>query len=236
VNLRFADEPNPRGVIEAVAALRHDAPGVTNRRGPRKPLVSEMLDVLADLAARRACSRIAIVNGDICVRQAAVERIASGGEPALAFSRLDVGGGQPDAMLLRGVDMVAFDVAFWRAERRRFRAYILGEPLWDNVYASVIVCHGGRLINREPLITHERHEGGGDSPFARYAHVLATRDAAYFSRWCGYVADAERLRAKGGSIDEEYALQRAIFTPPGRGTRAADAVRGAWWAVRHRFG
>lgn len=194
-----------------------------------------MLDALAAEASHRGCSTIALVNGDISVRQAAIDRLGALGLPAIAISRLDVGEGLPDAMLLRGVDMIVFDVEFWRRERRRFRPYILGEALWDNVYASIVVCHGGLLVNREPLITHERHQAGGDSPFTQYGHLLATRDRTYFSRWCAYVAHAEQLRARGGTVDEEYALQRAIFRPPGAGETFVDAARAAWWQARHRF-
>ncbi len=237
VNLRFADEPVATGPVPPLPALKLDAPRVTGRRGgPRKPIVTEMLDVLAAEAERRGCGRMALVNGDICVSQSAVDVAAARAELAMAVSRLDVGGGMPDAMLLRGVDMFVFDVSFWRREARRYRAYILGEALWDNVYASIVVCHGGVLINREPLISHERHPAGGDSPFARYGHLLATRDGAYFSRWCAYVAHAELLRSNGGTIAEEYALQRRIFTPPGAVALAADAARGAWWGLRHRLG
>src|SRR4051812_11006678 len=192
-----------------------------------------MLDALAVEAQRRGCRRLALVNGDILVGPETVEALAARREPAVALSRLDVGGGEPDAMLLRGVDMVMLDTAFWRAERRRFGPYILGEALWDNVYAAIVVCHGGVLINREPLIRHERHQPGGrNSPFARYGHLLATRDARYFTRWCVYVAEAERLRGDGGSIDKEYALQRAVFTRPGAAARVKDAVRAAWWRMK----
>jgi hypothetical protein len=234
VNLRFVDDQPSAGTLEPLAALTLDAPGVTGREGPRKPIVSEMFDVLALEASRRGCARIALVNGDISVHQRAVDLLIARAVPAMAISRLDVGGGLPDAMLLRGVDLVAFDVAFWRAERKRFRAYILGEALWDNVYASIVVCHGGVLVNREPVITHERHPAGGlNSPFAAYSHRLATRDGRYFSRWCAYVAHAEHLRASGGTPEEEYALQRTIFTPPGRTALVKDAARAALWRIRH---
>jgi hypothetical protein len=234
LKLRFVDDGAFDAGLNCIAGLTQDAPGLAGRYGPRKPIVSEMLDVLADEAARRGCDRIALVNGDVIVRQEAVDVIAARREPVVALSRLDTGRGQPDAMLLRGVDLIAFDWAFWHRERRRFRPYIFGEALWDNVYTSIGLCLGGILINREPLIVHERHPSGGDSPYARYGHLLATRDRAYFSRWCVYVAEAERLRAYGGTIEEEYALQRRIFKAPGRAAAAVDAVRAVWWTVRHR--
>jgi hypothetical protein len=196
-----------------------------------------MLDTLAAEADRRGIPRIGLVNGDIVVPPEAIARLVSLAEPALAISRTEVGDGQEPAPLLYGIDMFVFDVAFWRRERRRFRPYLLGEAVWDNVYASIVVCHGGRLINREPLIQHARHPSAvRDSPFASYVHRLATRDRSYFTVWCTYVAQAEQLRARGGSAAEEEALQRSIFHPPGARAHAMDVARAAWWGAKRALG
>jgi hypothetical protein len=235
INLRFVDEPALAGPIESLSVLTLDAPRVTGRAGPRKPIVSELIDVLTAEAVRRGRPRVALVNGDIWVRQVAVDTIAELRQPALAVSRLDIGRGMPETILLHGVDMFVVDVHFWQAHRTRFRAYILGEPAWDNVYASIAVCHGGLILNREALITHERHETAPGSPFGSYGHLLATRDGAYFSRWCEYVAQVEQLRANGGSVQDEQALQRTVFRAPGRAASLAHALRAAWWKTRVRY-
>ena len=233
VELRFADE----AAAGVSAVLRHDARTVSGVDGPRKPLVSEMLDVLATEAERRGLSRVGLVNGDIVVLPGAVAYEVPNAAPAAAFSRTDVGGGSPDLPLLYGVDMVTFDVTFWRRERRRFRPYILGEITWDNVYAAIVASHGGVLVNREPLILHERHSSRtANSPYAPYLQLLAARDSSYFSRWCRYVTEAEQLRARDGSSDEEFALQRAIFRPPTLAEEVMDAARGSWWRMRQVAG
>lgn len=235
VVLRFVDEPRADACVPALHVLTRAAPDVTGRPGPRKPIVRDIFDVLAAEAERRGCRRIAFVNGDIVVRPAASEAILGAAEPFVAISRQDVGGDPPQApaMLLRGVDLVAVDVAFWRRERRRFRAYVAGEPLWDNVYAAIGLTHGpGVLFNRTPLIEHERHVPARGEAFADYLHLLATWDSYYFSRWCTYVDAAEALRARGGTPDEERALQRGIFVPPAAPALLHQWARGAWWTVR----
>lgn len=235
VNLGFIDEPDRAGPLETLRVLGLDAPRVSAVAGPRKPVITEMLDALASEADARGLSRIGLVNGDIIVTRQAIARVSNGAIPAAALSRTDFGGG-PEEPLLHGVDMVVFDVGFWRRERRRFREYLLGEPVWDNVYASIIACHGGTLINRERLILHERHAAAfHGSPYARYIHLLAARDRSYFSIWCAYVSRATGLREGGGTPEEERALQREIFRPPGMAAQAMDVGRAAWWRGRRMF-
>jgi len=236
VNLAFCDEPPVAGPLESISALSRDARTVTGRQGPRKPIVSEMLDVLCDIAEARNGPRVGVVNGDIVVTPEAIDRIAALHLPAIAVSRTDVGGA-PEEMMLYGVDMFVVDTAFWRRHRRRFGAYILGEGVWDNVYAAVALCHGGVLLNRERLLLHQRHPSTtGNSPFAVYIHGLAARDRAYFTRWCTYAAHAETLRARGGTMDEELALQRAVFVPLSIVEEGLGVAAAAWWKAKRMAG
>jgi hypothetical protein len=233
VNLAFHDDRPDLGILPQRRALRLDAPRVAGVPGARKPVVSEMLDVLAAEAVDRGIPRIGLVNGDIVVLPAAIDRLASLDRPAAAIARTEVGGAKPDAAMLYGIDMFVFDCAFWARERRRFRPYLLGEMVWDNVYASILVCHGGVVLNRERLILHERHASAAHgSPFERYVHGLATRDRSYFTLWCTYVARAESLRASGGSAEEEEALQREVFESPSLAADAIDIGRAAWWRAK----
>jgi hypothetical protein len=237
VNLAFHDDSPGDSRLEQLRVLRLDARLVSRASGPRKPIVTEMLDVLAAEAERRGIVRIGLVNGDIAVTADAIAQATGTPRPALGFSRTDIGPGEPEALLLHGVDMFTFDVGFWRRERRRFRAYVLGEPVWDNVFAAVAVCHGGELLNRERLLLHQRHPAAfADSPYARYVHLLAARDSSYFSLWCAYVARAEALRERGGTREQEEALQREIFRAPGLAAEAVDIARATWWRARQVLG
>jgi hypothetical protein len=237
VNLAFHDDSAGDSRLEQLRVLRLDARLVSRASGPRKPIVTEMLDVLAAEAERRGIFRIGLVNGDIVVTAAAIARATATPRPALGVSRTDTGPGEPESLLLHGVDMFTFDVGFWRRERRRFRAYVLGEPVWDNVFAAVAACHGGELLNRERLLLHQRHPAAfADSPYARYVHLLAARDSSYFSLWCAYVARAEALRERGGTREQEEALQREIFRAPGLAAEAVDIARATWWRARQVLG
>lgn len=237
VDLLFADECTSAGTIPSLACLTLDARGMTGLPGPRKPIVSEMLDVLAAEAGRRGIRRIAVVNGDIVVTPAAIDRLSSIDAPFVAISRVDTGAGQPEAPMIYGVDLVAVDAAFWARARRLFRAYILGEEIWDNVYTSIGLCHGGVLLNRDRLILHERHETAKTRlPYARYVHLLASRDRAYFTRWCTYIAGLEALAVRGGSADEALALSRSVFVPPSAVEHGLDVARAAWWRARRLAG
>lgn len=237
VNLGYVDDPPSEAALPQRRVLTRDAPRVAGVPGARKPVIPEMLDALATEASARGIPRIGLVNGDIIVLPEAIARVAALDRPAAAIARVDVGGGAPDADLLYGVDMFVFDLAFWRRERRRFRPYLLGEAVWDNVYAAIAICHGGILLNRERLILHDRHPSATPgSPFERYVHLLAARDRSYFTLWCHYVARAEALRARGGSADEESALQREVFRAPGAAAAAMDIGRAAWWRAKRMLG
>ena len=184
VNLAFTDEPPSAPGIETLRALTLDAPTVAGVEGRRKPIASELIDVLSAEAERRGIARIGLVNGDIVVLPDALRRDRDVGAPAAGFARTDVGGG-PESSLLHGLDMFTFDAAFWKRERQRFRPYVFGDALWDNVYGAIVASHGGTLFTRERLILHERHSTGWqDSPFAVHNHLLTTRDRSYFTAWC----------------------------------------------------
>jgi hypothetical protein len=71
----------------------------------------------------------------------------------------------------------------------------------------------GVILNREPLILHERHAllWNDRSAPARYNGFLAALDARYFSLWCDYWARLERARAVGASESDEQAIRDRIF-------------------------
>src|SRR3954471_20468544 len=144
VNLQFTDETFRPDGFETRAVLRLDSRRVTGGGRVRKPIVSEMFDALAAAAAERGDRYFAYLNADIEVAPPAVARILDGGRDAYAFCRIDLAPGTREAgdVLLLGLDLFAVDVDWWRRERRRFRPYIAGEALWDNVYAAVMASHG----------------------------------------------------------------------------------------------
>jgi hypothetical protein len=224
--------------------LREDSRTASGRPGPRKPIVSAVFDSLALLAGAAGRRWFAYANSDIAWTQAAVDAVVRGGRQVYAFSRGDVdpATGEGVEMVTAGVDAFVVEVAWWNANRRRFRAYIGGEPIWDNVYTAILLAHSdGVLLNREPLVRHERHPAGDwrGSPFAHYLAHLAALDSLYFSRWADYHQRLEAMRARGATAEEEMALQDAAFRGPfPAGARLWQAGRAlkarARWALQRR--
>jgi hypothetical protein len=199
VNVQLAHAPHEASGIRTLAVLKQTSISVSGRAGREKPLVREILDALAFEATARGLPWFGYVNGDILVSQAAVDWIVDGGKQACVLSREDfdrVTGGSR-GILIHGIDAVAMTTAWWRLNRTRFRGYILGEPTWDNVYASIVLCHADAAIeNARGLLRHEEHDSRwSQSPFAEYTQLLAAHDAPYFSLWCQYLDRLERMRA-----------------------------------------
>jgi hypothetical protein len=214
IDVQWTDAPLRRPWIRTVAALRRDSTSVTGRAGRVKPIVSDVLDALAATAEREGSRYFAYVNSDIIVTPAAVALVAAGDHQAYAFSRMDYDSSGRDAgLVLTGCDGFAFEVGWWRANRRRFRPYILGEPCWDNVYASLLMCHGnGILVNRGAAIKHEVHgTAWGTSAFSEYNGFLASLDARYFSLWAAYHARLVEARGRAASEAEERTIAERVF-------------------------
>jgi hypothetical protein len=220
VNLQFADEAETFAGTRLAAVLRRDSRDVTGRSGRRKPIVPDMIDALAAVAAVSGATWCALINADIEVTQAAVDRIlGSVSMDGFAFSRLDIDPHTraPLAVQIYGIDMIAVRVAWWRAHRHRFRAYIAGEACWDNVYAAILASHGaGDIISDAPGILHERHEHAGmtSGPFAEYNGYLAALDAPYFSRWVAYARRIEAMQASGAPLDHARVVREVFAAPP----------------------
>ena len=239
IDLQWRDTPPQRPWIRTVAALRRDSTTVTGRAGRVKPIVSDLLDALAVIAEREGCRSFLYMNSDIIVSPAAIARVEAGDHAGYAFSRMDYDStGRDTGMILTGFDAFAFDVAWWRANRHRFRPYILGEPCWDNVYAALLMCHGnGMLVNRDAAIRHETHATAwGAGAFSEYNGFLATLDGRYFSLWATYHARLIEARARGATEGDERALAASVFTwrrSPGLALK--QAARDVKAHVRYRW-
>ncbi|HVH27473.1 MAG TPA: hypothetical protein VM818_11960 [Vicinamibacterales bacterium] len=145
--------------------------------------------------------------------------------------------GEDVGTLVTGFDAFAFELAWWRANRWRFRPYILGEPCWDNVYAALLMCHGvGRLVNKDAVIRHEKHAatwGGG--AFAEHNSFLASLDARYFTLWATYHARLLGARTRNASDDDERAIASDVFVwRPSPGRALWQAGRSLKARIRYR--
>ena len=237
VDLQWQVSPAPRPWIRSEARLREDSRSVTGVTGRVKPITTDAFDALAAIAAREGHRHFLFINSDIAVTPAAVALVAREGKAVYAFGRMDVDAdGRERGVLTTGVDGFAFDVAWWRANRRRFRPYIIGEAIWDNVYTAIMMCHGDGLIaNRHGEIRHDVHAPAwGRTLFADYNGLLSALDARYFSLWAQYHARLVEARERGASEAEERAIAREVFVWR-RSAAAAAAQAGRSLKARLKF-
>ena len=241
VNVQWRDEVYTHPAIETLAVLHRDAASVVGIAGRKKPIVADLCDALARAAATRGHRYFVLVNGDIVVTQAAVDRIAAGDRDTYAFSRRDVDAdsGREGEIMVLGIDAFAFDVAWWQAHRTRFRAYVLGEPCFDNVFAAIMMTHGnGAIENRMGDIRHQRHPSQAGGAFARFNYYLAALDAPYFRSWAHYVAALQAMRQRGASAADEQAMLERTFvwnaSPLARLWHAGRCARARWRYARDR--
>ena len=238
VNLQFVHAPHHVDGIRTLATLQRTSRDVARRDGPEKPLVSEMFDALAAEATALGLRAFCFTNGDIVFSQAAVDWIREGDRDAWVFSREEFDGatGRSGGMQIAGIDVIAVSIRWWTANRSRFGDYIVGESTWDNVYASILLCHANAAIeNRRGLVRHEQHAlAWTASPFVEYTRLLAAFDAGDFTLWCRYIDALQRLRAERAGPAQEDALARATFVwRPSPWQRMVQAGRNVKARVRY---
>jgi hypothetical protein len=213
VNLQWPDDIFEVEAITTLPVLRQDSRTVSGRRGPRKPIVNEMLDELARAAAGRGCEYFVYTNSDIEITPAAIAVIETMRRRGLGFTRteLDPATGVRLGTMRFGIDAFAFDVDWWYAHRHRFRAYIAGEPVWDNVYLAVLLSHSdGALIDEEGMLLHEQHASPWKtSPFSDYTWFLAALDRPYFAQWARFHTEWTRRPMAAADV---CTLREQIFT------------------------
>ena len=241
VNIQWRNDAYQQPGVETLAVLERDAAAVVGVAGRRKPIVTDLIDALAAEAVRRGLRYMALVNGDIVVTQAAVDRILGGAQETTAFSRMDVdaASGREVQIVSWGLDAFAFDVAWWRAQRGRFRAYVLGEICFDNVFAAIMMTHGdGAIENRRGEIRHEQHPSQSGGAYSRYNSYLAALDSPYFTLWARYVAALDEMRREGASEAAEHAMLRRTFVWRPSATaaiwHAGRCARARWRYARDR--
>jgi hypothetical protein len=195
--------------------------------------MGETCSALAAEAHRRGSEYFCFANSDIIVTQRAIDEMRDRGRDGYAFSRMDVdaGTGADVEINLGGVDAIAARPGWWLANSRRFREFIVGEPLWDQIYTSILLRHADAvLFNVHPLVRHVGHPVAWShhGVFASYNGYLGALDSHYFSLWCEYHAARLAWAERGGSEEQHFELQRSVFTRPWRpGTWLVQPLRKA---------
>lgn len=238
VNLQFEDEILEVEGFTTLARLVNDSRRVTGLSGARKPILSEVFSVLAEQARHGGHSHFAFANSDIIFTQDAIDRVLTYPKETYIFSRVDFDYDTPAGaeIMTFGTDVFVLERRWWAANSKRFRDYILGEGCWDNVYTSIMLCHSdGLLLNREPLVKHERHPSPfTSSVFAQHNGFLAALDRLYFSLWCEYHSGLTKLRERHAGVEEEIELRRKVFRwNPSPQDRLLQAYRGSKARIKY---
>jgi hypothetical protein len=239
VNLQFRDRPHESPGLRTLATLPRDSNTLTGRRGPRKPVMVDLFAALAREAAARHLPYFCFTNTDILISQAAIDWVRSGDLDAYIFSRRNFDGetGEPTTIELAGYDVYAIRPEWWQRHHERFRPYIAGEGIWDEVYTSIVMCHATAAIeNRRSLVRHEAHPmiPVPSKAFGRYIQMLSAFDAGYFSIWCDYYAGLRRLRESGATADAEAEFARRTFVwNPSLTRRAVQIARHVKWRAKY---
>jgi hypothetical protein len=243
VNIQPRRDPFAFHGAETLAVLERDSHEITGDGEPRRPILRDVFDALAEAALERRCRYFAFVNSDILVTPLAVEAILDSGKQTYAFSRMDFDGatGRDLGVVTEGIDLFAFDVEWWRAVRQRFRPYILAAWFYDCVFAAIMMTFGdGLVLNRDGEIRHERHPHApaATSPSALYNGYLAALDSREFSLWVEYHTALKALRQRGATAAEERAMATRVFVWKPSLARAiwhaGRSVRAKWHYTRSR--
>ncbi len=236
VNLQFANRSTTQAIdqFETQPLLKHDSCTVTGLPGPRKPIVSELLARLGQLAEARGCEYIGFSNADILISPTAIDRVLSSGRSGTIFSRMDIDGenGQPMGEFFSGQDTIFLKTATYRRHRRSLRPYVVGEMPWDVIYTSYFLSHTDvELVNFGADCRHVWHETiWVDSPFAPHGWRLAHLDWTYFARWYQYYEAAKQIRAAGRDADEEARVRQSIFGAP---LRLTERLKNGYRSLRY---
>lgn len=231
-NVQWRDEIFEHRGFETVAALEQDSRTIAGAPGPRRPILSEIFDVLARTAKARRLRYFAFVNSDIIVLPSAIAAIDEHAKETYAFSRMDFdrATGRDTELVTTGLDAFVMDVDWWDRHRHRFRPYVLGEWCYDCVFAAILMTFGNGLIfNRAGEIRHEMHAHAVTtmtSRSARFNQYLAALDSRLFTLWAHYHAHLAELRARGvAEAEERKILERDFVWAP-------SARKSIWHAGR----
>lgn len=217
VNLQFEKGPlMEREGFTTVRRLQNDSCKASRLIGRRTPVLSELCNILGEIATVEDLPYFMLVNSDELVLEAVVDVVLDQRLDGYIFSRMDFSHetGEEIGMLFGGQGCWVIQTEWWRRNAWRIRPYIMGEAYTDTIMTTKMLCHGqSRLFNRSgEYVRHEAHPRLWPlSPFLDYTRYLASLDSLYLFIWHEYIADLEKLRDADASEAEEVALQERVF-------------------------
>lgn len=202
--------------------LTHRADQRLGVPGRPKPFVDEYFDAACDMAVASGLAWFGFANSDLLFAPELAAELGDAmarGEEAVVvsrteLSRLDAEGKPiPGYLEFAGYDAFFCRTDWWRAHRRRFSPYIIGERGWDDAYAAVLLTHARcRLLWRPGLLWHPEHERRWNLEDTAYGDwnmgLYSGRDVAYARRFEAFIEDVLALETK--RLPQGEALTAAI--------------------------
>lgn len=148
------------------------------------PSIKGILEKLYTLAkADTTITHIMYINSDCILTKHFIDYIQNNEAPAIAISRLDIGPVDKFKDIKdRGIHVIRSEPAgfdgflykkeWWKAHAKLHPDMVIGKPLFDVLYAGIIILYGGKILNdpQKPIICHIHHDNVShrDSPEKRY--------------------------------------------------------------------
>jgi len=136
------------------------------------PSIKDMLEILYKKAQEdKTITHLAYINSDCILTKHFIDYIQQNDVPAFAASRLDIEPvnsfkeiKQKGINVTRsepaGFDLVCYKKEWWKDHGHLHPEMLIGQPLFDVLYAGLIMLYGGKLLNdpQKPIICHIQHE------------------------------------------------------------------------------
>ena len=148
------------------------------------PSIKGILEKLYTLAKEdTTITHIMYINSDCILTKYFIDYVQNNEVMTAAISRLDIEpvdkfkdikdrGIQVIRSEPAGFDAVIYKKEWWQKHTKLHPDMIIGQPLFDVLYAGIIMLYGGKILNdpQKPIICHIQHENVShrDSPEKRY--------------------------------------------------------------------
>ena len=159
------------------------------------PSIKDILDILyKKVQEDDTITHIAYINSDCILTKHFIDYMQQNDVPAFAASRLDIEPvnnfkeiTQKGINVIRGepagFDLVCYKKEWWKEHKHLHPELLIGQPLFDVLYAGIIMLYGGKLLNdpQKPIICHIQHENVShkDSVEKRYNENKIKNNAFY---------------------------------------------------------
>jgi len=188
-DVQFADDPiiNHHDV-NTIHSLERSSLDLCNNGKKKLPIVCDIIQSVIERC--NADDYIIFTNNDIIINKNLIKYINENTPDAVVCSRMNIQpinsfndilnkNVVPDKIEIWGYDTFVFRAGWWSEYSKYFNEYLLGMPVWDNIFACIIKLFGGNYDignTAPPFCFHVTHaptwQMGNDTPERAYNHSL----------------------------------------------------------------